>query len=154
MPKARAAALKALEIDDHLAEAYASLAFVKYVFEWQWKEARDYFKKAIELNPRYAPVRHVYAVYLATVLRQFDQALAQVNKGLELDPLSLPINHMVGHLLLLARRPDAAIATHVTHWHTTIWAMPLSTNRCIRRPSKSSCKETHLATQARRTLQH
>jgi len=110
MPKARAAAFKALEIDDHLAEAYASLAFVKCVFEWQWKEAGDYFKKAIELNPRYAPVRHVYGVYLATVWRQFDQALAEVNKGLELDPLSLPINHMVGHLLLLARRPDEAIA--------------------------------------------
>jgi TolB-like protein len=109
MPKARAAALKALEIDDRLAEAYASLAFVKYVFEWQWKEARDYFKKAIELNPRYAPVRHVYGIYLATVWRQFDQALAEVNKGLELDPLSLPINHMVGYLLLLARRPDEAI---------------------------------------------
>src|SRR5713101_3511368 len=110
MPKARAAAFKALEIDDHLAEAYASLAFVKCVFEWQWKEAGDYFKKAIEMNPRYAPVRHVYGVYLATVWRQFDQALAEVNKGLELDPLSLPINHMVGHLLLLARRPDEAIA--------------------------------------------
>jgi tetratricopeptide (TPR) repeat protein len=55
-------------------------------------------------------VRHVYGVYLATVWRQFDQALAEVNKGLELDPLSLPINHMVGHLLLLARRPDEAIA--------------------------------------------
>jgi len=110
MPKARAAAFKALEIDDHLAEAYASLAFVKFVFEWQWKEAGDYFKKAIELNPRYAPVRHVYGVYLATVWRQFDQALAEVNKGLELDPLSLPINHMVGYLLLLARRPDEAIA--------------------------------------------
>ncbi len=110
MPKARAAALKALEIDDHLAEAYASLAFVKFVFDWQWKEAQDYFKKAIELNPGYAPVRHVYGVYLATVWRQFDQALAEVNKGLGLDPLSLPINHMVGHLLLLARRPDEAIA--------------------------------------------
>ena len=110
MPKARAAALKALDIDDTLGEAYASLAFVKYVFEWQWKEAQDYFKKAIELNPRYPPVRHVYSVYLATVWRQFDQALAEVNKGLELDPLSLPINHMVGQLLLLARRPDEAIA--------------------------------------------
>ena len=109
MPKAKAAALKALEIDDHLAEAYTSLAFVKYVFEWQWKEAQDYFKKAIELNPGYAPVRHMYGVYLATVWRQFDQALAEVHKGLELDPLSLPINHMVGFLLLFARRPDEAI---------------------------------------------
>lgn len=110
MPKARAAALKALEIDDRLAEAYASLAFVKYVFEWQWTEAQDYFKKAIELNPRYPQVRLVYGIYLATVWRQFDQALAEVNKGLELDPLSLPINQMFGLLLLLARRPDAAIA--------------------------------------------
>ena len=110
MPKARAAALKALDIDDKLGEAYASLAFIKYVFEWQWEEAHDYFKRAIELNPRYPPVRHVYGIYLATVWRQFDQGLAEVNKGLELDPLSLPINHMVGQLLLLARRPDEAIA--------------------------------------------
>jgi TolB-like protein len=110
MPKARAAALKALEIDDQLAEAYASLAFVKYVFEWQWKEAQDYFRRAIELNPSYAPVRHVYGVYLAAVWKQFDQALAEIKRGLELDPLSLPINHMVGFLLLLARRPDEAIA--------------------------------------------
>ncbi|HJX92911.1 MAG TPA: winged helix-turn-helix domain-containing protein [Pyrinomonadaceae bacterium] len=110
MPKARAASLKALEIDDQLAEAYASLAFVKFVFEWQWKEAQDYFRRAIELNPGYAPVRHFYSVYLATVWRQFDQALAEIKKGLELDPLSLPINHMVGFLLLLARRPDEAIA--------------------------------------------
>jgi TolB-like protein len=110
MPKARAAAVKALGIDDQLAEAYASLAFVKYVFEWQWKEAQDCFKKAIELNPSYAPVRHVYSVYLATVYQRFDEALAQINIGLELDPLSLPINHMAGLLLLLARRPDESIA--------------------------------------------
>ncbi len=110
LPKARAAALKALEIDDHLAEAYASLAGVKYFFEWQWKEAQDYFKKAIALNPRYAPVRHLYSTYLATVWGQFDEALAEINKALELDPLSLPINHMAACLLLFARRPDEAIA--------------------------------------------
>lgn len=108
-PKAKAAALKALEIDDKMAEAYGSLGFVKFVFEWEWEGAQKYFKKAIELNPNYAPVRHVYSVYLATVWRQFDQALAEVNNGLELDPLSLPINHMAAHLLLLARRPDEAI---------------------------------------------
>ena len=108
-PKAKAAAVKALEIDDKLAEAYGSFAFVKFVFEWEWKEAETYFKKAIELNPNYASVRHVYSVYLATVWRQFDEALLEVGKALELDPLSLPINHMAALLLLLARRPDEAI---------------------------------------------
>ena len=108
-PKAKTAALKALEIDDQMAEAYGSFAFVKFVFDWEWEEAQKYFKKAIELNPTYAPVRHFYSVYLATVWRQFDEALAQVMKSLELDPLSLPINHMVAHLLLLAQRPDEAI---------------------------------------------
>src|ERR1051325_1997328 len=97
-PKAKAAAVKALEIDDKLAEAYGSFAFVKFVFEWEWKEAETYFKKAIELNPNCASVRHVYSVYLATVWRQFDEALLEVGKALELDPLSLPINHMAALL--------------------------------------------------------
>ena len=109
MPKAKAASLKALEIDDQLGEGYASLAFVNFVFEWQWKEAQDYFKKAIGLNPGYAPVRHTYSVYLATVWKDFDEALTQINIGLELDPLSLPINHMAGLLLLLARSPNESI---------------------------------------------
>ncbi|MFN2453327.1 MAG: winged helix-turn-helix domain-containing tetratricopeptide repeat protein [Pyrinomonadaceae bacterium] len=109
MSKARAAALKALEIDDRLAEAYASLAWIKYIFEWDRDSALNNLLKAIELNSNYAPVRHVYGSYLATVWGRFDEAVAEGQKGLELDPLSLPINHIVGFVLLLARRPDEAI---------------------------------------------
>jgi TolB-like protein/Tfp pilus assembly protein PilF len=109
MSKARAAALKALEIDDRLAEAYASLAWISYLFEWDRESAQHNLLKAIELNSNYAPVRHVYCSYLATVWGRFDEAVAEGQKGLELDPLSLPINHIVGFVLLLARRPDEAI---------------------------------------------
>ncbi|MBO0720627.1 MAG: hypothetical protein J2P41_07390, partial [Blastocatellia bacterium] len=64
---------------------------------------------AIALNPGYAAVRHVYSVYLATVMRRFDEAIAEANRALELDPLSLPINHIVGFLSLFAGEVDRAI---------------------------------------------
>jgi tetratricopeptide (TPR) repeat protein len=82
MSKARTAALKALEIDGSLAEAHAALALVKFMFEWDWAGAERYFGKAIALNPGYAPVRHIYSAYLATVLRRFDEAIAEANRAL------------------------------------------------------------------------
>jgi TolB-like protein len=109
MSKARTAALKALEIDGSLAEAHAALALVKFMFEWDWAGAERYFGKAIALNPGYAPVRHIYSAYLATVLRRFDEAIAEANRALELDPLSLPINHIVALLSLFAGEVDRAI---------------------------------------------
>jgi len=105
--KSRAAAKKALEIDDQLGEAHISLAWI-HMYYWEWPEAEDEFRRGIELNPGYATAYHWYANYLAVVGKQ-DQALSSIQKALELDPLSLIINETAGLHLYLARRYDEAI---------------------------------------------
>jgi serine/threonine-protein kinase len=107
MPKARQAALKALELDDTLAEAHTSLAFVLAEFDWRWKEADREFERAIELNPGYATARQWHALNLAAQGR-LDEALAEARKGVELDPLSLIINSAVGRIFSFSRRFDEA----------------------------------------------
>jgi Tfp pilus assembly protein PilF len=90
-PKARAAALRALEIDEQMAEAYASLAFINCCFEWDWPTAEQNYLKAITLKPNYATAHHWYGEMLTTAGR-FDESLAQLRVAQELDPLSLAIN--------------------------------------------------------------
>jgi Tfp pilus assembly protein PilF len=90
MPKAKAAALKALEIDDALAEPHVSLAHVKYYYDRDWVGAEREYKRAIELNPNYPTAHQWYAVYLMSAGR-FDEALAETRRAQELEPLSLPI---------------------------------------------------------------
>src|SRR5262249_14342966 len=89
-PKAKAAALKAVELDDSLAEAHTSLGSAKES-EWDWTGAEKEYKKAIELNPNYATAHHWYSGLLAALGKQ-DEALAEAKQAIELDPLSLPIN--------------------------------------------------------------
>jgi eukaryotic-like serine/threonine-protein kinase len=108
MPKAKAAALKALEIDDTLAEPHVSLAHQKYYYEHDFATAEREYKRAIELNPTYPTAPHWYAVYLSAVGR-FDEAMAQVRRAQELDPLSLPINMTVGWVFLSARQNDQSV---------------------------------------------
>jgi serine/threonine protein kinase/Tfp pilus assembly protein PilF len=109
--KAKSLAMKALEIDDTLGEAYSSLATVKYRFDWEWAEAETLFQKAIHFNPGY-PTSHLwYGVYLS-LLARFDEALAEVDRALELDPLSVVINWTKGYILWYARRLDESIAQH------------------------------------------
>lgn len=107
-PRAKAAAIRALELDDKLAEAHTSLAFIKFGYDWDWAESEREFKQAIQLNPGYAIAHNFYAVILAA-LGRFDEAMAQIKKAHELDPLSLPINTNLGWLLYLARRYDESI---------------------------------------------
>jgi serine/threonine-protein kinase len=107
-PRAKAAATKALVLDDKLAEAHASLAFVKFGYDWDWAEAEKAFKRALELNPGYAPAHQWYALFLAAMNRM-DEAIAGINRAKELDPLSLPINTNAGWIFYLARRFDEAI---------------------------------------------
>jgi tetratricopeptide (TPR) repeat protein len=107
-PKAKAAALKALGIDDALAEAYNSLAFVKFWFEWDWSGADREFKRAIELNPNYASTRHWHGLYLITMARN-DEAIAEMRRAQELEPLSLIINTNLGWAFYYARQYDRAI---------------------------------------------
>lgn len=104
--RAKSAAKRALEIDDSLAEAHASLAGV-YHNEWTWQAAEREFQRAIDLNPNYATARHWYSIYLATVGR-FDESVKQARKAVELDPLSLIINANLGTRLDEARRYDEA----------------------------------------------
>jgi serine/threonine-protein kinase len=107
-PRAKAAATKALEMDEKLAEAHASLAFAKFGYDWDWREAEKAFKRGLELNPGYATAHQWYALFLAAMNRM-DEAIAGINRAKELDPLSLPINTNAGWIFYLARRFDEAI---------------------------------------------
>ena len=108
MPKAKAAALKALELDDTLAEAHVSLAHVKYYYDHDFATAEREYKRGIELNPKYPTGPSWYAVFLMS-LGRFDEAITQVRRAQELDPLSLPINMAVGWVLQTARKNDESI---------------------------------------------
>jgi serine/threonine protein kinase/Tfp pilus assembly protein PilF len=107
-PKAKAAAMQALEIDDSLAEAHTSLGLVKEHFEWDWTGAEREFKRAIELNPSLATAHHWYGDYLANMGR-FDEGMTETKKAQELDPLSLIINTTLGWEFYLAGRNDQAV---------------------------------------------
>jgi TolB-like protein/DNA-binding winged helix-turn-helix (wHTH) protein/Flp pilus assembly protein TadD len=111
MPKARAAALKALEIDESLAEAHTSLAFVRHRFDWDWAGAEQDFKRAIELNPNYATAHQWYGFYLTTVGR-FGEALREMRRAQELDPLSVAISTSVGTVFYYQRQYDRAIEVY------------------------------------------
>src|SRR5271155_1980359 len=102
MPRAKAAAMKALELDDSLGEAHASLAFCLDGFDWNFEAADREFRRAIELNPGYATAHHWYAWHLSLLGRN-TEALAEMRKAENLDPLSLIINSDLAELLLIAR---------------------------------------------------
>ena len=96
-PKAKAAVLKALELDDTLAEAHASLGFIKEAYDWDWEGADRAYRRAIELNPSYATAHHWYAMYLG-IPRRYDEAFAYLRRAEELDPLSLRVRSGKGWL--------------------------------------------------------
>lgn len=108
MPRAKEAALKALAIDDGLAEAHASLAGIKKVYDWDWLAAEREYQRALELNPNYATAHHWYADYLSAVGRS-QEALAEIQRAQELDPLSLVISMEVAWNLYMAREYDRAV---------------------------------------------
>jgi serine/threonine protein kinase/tetratricopeptide (TPR) repeat protein len=107
-PKARAAALKALELDEDLSEAHNALAAIKKYYDWDWQGAEREHKRAIELNPNYATAHQWYAEFLAAMGR-FDEAFAEVKRAQELDPLA-PIKYVSASIIYwLARQFDQAI---------------------------------------------
>lgn len=93
----RIAAVRALQLDDHLAEAHAALGYFKFIDEWDWDGADREFRKAIELNPEDANAHHWYAAYLAA-FRRDSEATSQIAKALELDPLSIANNYTAGYV--------------------------------------------------------
>ena len=108
MEKSRTAVMRALLIDDKLAEAHASLAFLIYSYDWDWTTAEKEFQRAIALNPNCAPAHQWYSEYLNDLGRK-EEALAQAQASLTLDPLSLNANHNVARAHYFAGRFDQAI---------------------------------------------
>lgn len=108
VPKARAAARKAIEIDETLAEPHASLALIMQNYDWNWTEVEKEYKRAIQLNPNYPSARAWHGEFLA-LMGRFDEGIAKIERGQELDPLSLMINTDVGTVYYLARQYDRAI---------------------------------------------
>jgi TolB-like protein/DNA-binding winged helix-turn-helix (wHTH) protein/Flp pilus assembly protein TadD len=108
MPKARAAAQRAVELDDRLAEAHTSLALVTENYDWDWQNAEKEYRRAIQLDPNYATAHHWYAEYLAYQGR-FDEAFAEIERARQLDPLSLIIATDNGAILYFSRQYDRAI---------------------------------------------
>ena len=106
-PKAKAAAMRALELDESLAEAHTSLA-AAYEYEWNWNDAAQQYERAIELNPNYETAHHWYSAYLVSRTR-FDEAIREAQRAVDLDPLSLIINTALGRAMHCARRYDEAI---------------------------------------------
>jgi eukaryotic-like serine/threonine-protein kinase len=110
--RGRTAASRALALDPGLADAHASLAFIKFRFEWDWAGAEEEFTRALELNPGHAPARQWYAMFLAS-RRRFASALVEMTGAMEHDPLSLVIQSGIGRILHFAGRVDEAISQYV-----------------------------------------
>jgi eukaryotic-like serine/threonine-protein kinase len=108
MPKAKAAAIKALELDETLTEAHASLGLVQTFYDRDWSAAEKSFRRAIELNPGYASAHEWYSKLLSA-LGRWGEAHAEAELALEVDPFSLTVNHNLGYQHFLARRFDDAI---------------------------------------------
>jgi TolB-like protein/DNA-binding winged helix-turn-helix (wHTH) protein/Flp pilus assembly protein TadD len=108
LPKAKAVAIKALELDSTLGEAHNSLAFCLDGFDWDFDSAGKEFRQAIELNPGYATAHHWYAWHLS-LLGRYDEAIPEMRRAESLDPLSLIINADLAELLVLAHSYDESI---------------------------------------------
>jgi Tfp pilus assembly protein PilF len=107
-PKAKAAAMQALEIDDTLAEAHTSLGLVKEHYEWDWPGAEKEFKRAVELDPNSATAHLWYGDFLSNIGR-LEDGMRETKKAQELDPLSLIINTTLGWQFYLSGQNDQAV---------------------------------------------
>jgi DNA-binding winged helix-turn-helix (wHTH) protein/tetratricopeptide (TPR) repeat protein len=110
-PNAKAAATKALQLDDHLAEAHTSLGMVALYYEWNWPEADREFRRAIELNPNY-PLAHTWDALYFSAMDQRPEALQQALRSQQLDPLSLMTNTELGRVYYWSRQYDKAIVNY------------------------------------------
>jgi len=128
MPKAKESAIKALALDDPLAEAHASLAHILMNYDWNWSAAEKEFKRSIELKPDYATAHEWYAIHYLTATGRFEEAVQEMKRALELEPASLVMNTFMGATLYYAGRYDEAIDQcrrtiemdpnfAVAHWH-------------------------------------
>jgi TolB-like protein/Tfp pilus assembly protein PilF len=108
MPKAKTAAAKAVEIDDHLAEPHVSLGYVSFIYDGDWSAAGKHFEQALALNPAYTGAHTFYAFYLSSLGRS-EEALAVAKRAVDRDPASPAVSHSLAVQLYLARQFDQAI---------------------------------------------
>ena len=108
LERARAEAQRALALDETLAEAHTSLAWVVFIYDWDWPLADRHFRRALELNPRYSVARQWYA-WFQVAMGQTELALAEGRRAIALDPASVSIRRSVGWLHYYARQPDQAL---------------------------------------------
>jgi TolB-like protein/Flp pilus assembly protein TadD len=108
LSRAKAAARKAQELDETLAEPHTSLAFISETYDWDWGTAEREYKRALELNPGDAQAHNWYAGYL-TYTGRFENAISEAKSALDLDPLSLPLNNALAGRLLAASQYDEAL---------------------------------------------
>lgn len=107
--RARAAAGRAIALDDSLAEAHAALGYVKFRIDWDWPGAEAEFKRALALKPGYARAHEQYGLFLA-IQRRLDEALGEMQLARQLDPLSASVNNGVGRIFHFQRKYDEALA--------------------------------------------
>jgi TolB-like protein/DNA-binding winged helix-turn-helix (wHTH) protein/Flp pilus assembly protein TadD len=135
-PKAKEAAIKALEIDGSIAEAHTALAIVRLYYDWDFSGAQQSLQRAIELKPSYATAHHAYGMYFAAIGRM-EEAVAEVRRARELDPLSLIISSHEGWIHHLAQQEKEALASYrraldlngnfaVAHWGLGVFYQHLS----------------------------
>jgi serine/threonine-protein kinase len=108
LERARAEAQRALALDETLAEAHTSLAWVSFIYDWDWAVAGGHFRRAIELNPRYSVARQWHS-WFQTAMGHQELALAEGRQALALDPASVSIRRSMGWLLYYARQPEQAL---------------------------------------------
>ena len=115
LPKGKAAAERAIALDDNLSEAHATLGFVHLFYDWDWDGARRELERAVALDPNNA-IAHLYYGYYLDMAGQYEEAVAEHRRALEIDPLSLILNLRYGDALQVARHYDEAIAQY-RHTH-------------------------------------
>ena len=108
LERARAFAERAIQLDDTVAEAHTSLAWVVFIHDWDWPRAGREFRRAIELDPRYSVARQWHSWYLAAMGRLVE-SVAEGERAVELDPASVSIHRTLGWLYLVARQPERAV---------------------------------------------
>lgn len=137
MQKSRDAALKAIALDNTLAEAHVSLAFVYWQYDWDWKKAESEFKRAIELDANNSETRSSYGFFLI-LMGRFDEGIAEIKKASDLNPLSLETTLYIAPGYYFARRYDEAIeqANKTTEMIPDFWLPHLIAGRALEKKGK------------------